>query len=137
MTVRARALRGNLTDAERALWQRLRGDALGVRFRRQLVIDARYIVDFCAPEQRLVVEVDGGQHTDSPGDRVRDSYLQRRGYRVLRFWNTDVLRDLDAVLTAIHDAIHAGRDVNPSRFPSPPRRGERGEALSGSTTETP
>lgn len=137
MTARARALRGNLTEAERVLWQHLRGDALGVRFRRQLVIDARYIVDFCAPDARLVVEVDGGQHAESTTDRVRDSYLESRGYCVLRFWNSDVLRDLDAVLTAIHDAIQAGRDVHRSRFPSPSRRGERGEALSGSTTENP
>jgi len=101
MTARARGLRNAMTEAEKSLWARLRGDVLGVRFRRQLVIEQRCIVDFCAPAVSLVVEVDGGQHTESAADVRRDRELETLGYRVLRFWNNDVLRDTDAVVGAV------------------------------------
>ena len=125
MTDRARALRTNMTDAERRLWAGLRGDRLGVRFRRQLVIDKRYIVDFCAPDIGLVVEADGGQHVNAPTDLIRTSYLERRGYTVLRFWNNEVLVETMAVLERIHATVGALLSAKASP-PSPLRGGEGG-----------
>jgi very-short-patch-repair endonuclease len=142
MTRRAQALRNSMTDAERALWQGLRGDRLGVRFRRQLVIDARYIADFCAPQVALIVEVDGSQHADNAGDVIRTSYLEKRGYRVMRFWNHEVLTMTQAVLEAIYAEVLArtsppaplrhgeGRSGDGTLLhPSPSRRGAGGEVL--------
>ena len=124
MTARARALRNTMTDAERRLWAGLRGDRLGVRFRRQLSIDGRYIADFCAPSLSLIIEVDGSQHADSVPDAIRTAYLEKRGYRLLRFWNSDVLNALDSVLEAVHACIQdltEGKSSPPSPLP-----GERG-----------
>jgi len=101
----ARRLRQNMTDAERALWRLLRQRQIkGLRFRRQVPID-HYIVDFACLEVRLVVEVDGGQHSDSEADRKRDSNLHSQGFRVLRFWNNDVLSNPDGVCRTIIDAL--------------------------------
>jgi very-short-patch-repair endonuclease len=119
MTKRAQALRNSMTDAERVLWQGLRDDRLGVRFRRQLVIDTRYIADFCAPGVMLVIEVDGSQHADSAGDIVRTSYLEKRGYRVMRFWNNEVLTMTEAVLETIYAEVIARTSP-----PAPLRSGE-------------
>ncbi len=99
-------LRRNMTDAERALWRVLRDGKNGFRFRRQEPID-RYIVDFVCFKARLVVEVDGGQHSGSATDQVRDAYLKSQGFRVLRFWNNDVMSNFDAVHSAILDALSA------------------------------
>lgn len=98
----ARQLRKNLTDAERHLWQRLRGRQLnGVKFRRQQCI-GDYIVDFVSLEHRLVIELDGGQHAGQQDyDAARSAFLQAQGYRVLRFWNHDVLQHTEAVLDSI------------------------------------
>ncbi len=98
----ARRLRRDQTDAERVLWFRLRDRRLsGWKFRRQVPID-RYIVDFCCAETKLVVELDGGQHDqDRARDEVRTGLLEAKGYRVLRFWNNDVLSNSDGVLTSI------------------------------------
>lgn len=123
MTGRARALRGAMTEAEKRLWARLRGDALGVRFRRQLVIVQRYIVDFCAPAVSLVVEVDGGPHTEGAADVRRDGELEKLGYRTLRFWNNDVLREIDAVVGAILAEVAARSPAKASPL-SPLRDGE-------------
>lgn len=127
MTARARSLRNGMTAAERVLWSGLRGDQTGVRFRRQLVIDQRYIVDFCAPEIRLVVEADGGQHVGSDGDLVRTEDLQLRGYAVMRFWNNDILANRDGVLETItwrvRDLLAAKRPL-----PRPLSETERGES---------
>src|SRR5689334_7034787 len=87
---RARSLRSNMTDTERALWRGLRDRQLGWRFRRQFPIPP-YVVDFACIEARLIVECDGGQHA-RPGDHdLRDGELRRQGWRILRFWNNDVL----------------------------------------------
>ena len=93
MVARARRLRRNTTDAERALWRVLsRGQLDGQRFRRQHPV-GRYVVDFACVPAKLVVEVNGGQHDEQrDADEARDSWLRTRGYRVLRFWNHDVLR---------------------------------------------
>ena len=96
-----RDLRKGATDAERRLWQRLKGCQLaGVKFRRQHPFDG-YVLDFVSLENRLIVEVDGGQHLDSERDRVRDQRLMSAGFRVLRFWNNQVLEQTDAVVAAI------------------------------------
>jgi very-short-patch-repair endonuclease len=107
VTRRARALRRRPTDAEQKLWQRLRHDQLGVRFRRQHPIGP-YVVDFVCLPARLVIEVDGGQHADRVNrDTVRDAWLQEKGFVVLRFWNPQVLSELDAVVDRIDAHISA------------------------------
>jgi very-short-patch-repair endonuclease len=94
------------TASEEALWQALRGVALGVAFKRQVPLGDRYIADFFAPSVRLVVEVDGGVHRRSrAADRRRDEWLQRRGYRVVRVAAEVVLRDVDVALRAIGAAL--------------------------------
>ena len=106
IAARAIDLRHNLTDAETKLWGALRSHQLqDVHFRRQYVIGS-YIVDFCAPERKLVIEVDGGQHLDAQEyDAGRTVFLRSQGFRVLRFWNDEVLRDLDAVLEVILECL--------------------------------
>ncbi len=100
-TNRARLLRKNMTDAEQALWQRIRFNHLGVKFRRQTPID-RYFVDFYCHEFGLVVELDGSQHMNQAEyDEQRTRYLQGLGLRVIRFWNNDVLLNIEAVLEEI------------------------------------
>ena len=99
---RARRLRRDQTEAERKLWARLRaGQLCGAKFRRQHSI-SYFIVDFCCLEHRLVVELDGGQHAEQVEmDRRRSVFLAGRGYRVLRFWDNEVMEDTDAVLKRI------------------------------------
>jgi len=100
----ARQLRKQMTDAERALWRLLRHRQVGgLRFRRQVPID-RNIVDFACLEARLVIEVDGGQHSESQSDKVRDAYLHSQGFRVLRLWNNDVLSNREGVHRTIIEA---------------------------------
>jgi very-short-patch-repair endonuclease len=104
---RARALRTNATDAERTLWRHLRARALdGHKFVRQVPID-RYVVDFICREARLIIELDGGQHAGSAYDAARDAALGRLGYRVVRYWNADVLRNLEGVLTDLKRQLSA------------------------------
>src|SRR5690349_8314562 len=93
LLVLARTMRKNATNAERRMWSRLRDGRLdGLKFRRQAPI-GRAIADFVCYEHKLIVEVDGGQHSGSARDIVRDAELNRRGFRVLRFWNIDVMRN--------------------------------------------
>lgn len=124
---RSRVLRGQPTDAERLLWQRLRGRQMsGHRFRRQHPL-GRYIVDFACLEAGLIVEVDGGQHlTDEARDQVRTEWLAARGFRVLRFWNHEVLTQIDGVAEAIWRALQA-HERDPALDPHPdlpPARGK-------------
>ena len=104
----AKMLRNRSTDAERALWRRLRArQILGVKFRRQVPIGA-YVVDFISYDARIVIELDGGQHAVSPQyqrDVERDRWLEEQGFLVLRFWNSDVLLNMDGVLLRLLDAI--------------------------------
>lgn len=102
----ARQLRSNMTDAERHLWYYLRGHRfLGLKFKRQKPM-GRYIVDFICLEYRLVIELDGGQHqVQVEGDAERDRYFIEQGYRVLRFWNHEVLGETDSVLEVIRRAV--------------------------------
>jgi len=106
-TVRVeRKLRGAQTDAERKLWFALRDRRLGgFKFIRQEAIGP-FIADFVCRERKLIIEVDGGQHAESQRDAVRDAYLAREGYRVMRFWNNDVLTNREGVLLTILDALN-------------------------------
>ncbi len=99
---RARKLRNEATDAERHLWRHLRREQLaGYKFRRQFPVGP-YIVDFICVPARLVLELDGGQHLDAQAyDAARTLEIEARGYRVLRFWNDDVLLRTEAVLEEI------------------------------------
>jgi very-short-patch-repair endonuclease len=103
---RAHELRGELTPAETRLWAYLRRKAVqGAAFRRQHAIGP-YIVDFCCIKRMLVVELDGSQHLDQAEyDRERTAFLEGEGYRVLRFWNQDVERDMNGVIAAIESAL--------------------------------
>lgn len=102
----ARQLRQSQTDAEAKLWQHLRShQLLGAHFRRQHALGS-YIADFCAPSQRLIIEVDGSQHLEQAAyDAERTAFFASKGYRVLRFWNTDVLNNIESVLLVISQAI--------------------------------
>ncbi len=104
----ARNLRRNLTDAERRLWSRLRRrDLMRFYFRRQVPLGP-YVVDFVCKRQRVVVELDVGQHSSRKDyDARRTKHLNRMGYEVLRFWNNDVLKNMDGVLESILTALHA------------------------------
>ena len=119
---RARGLRQTMTDAERTLWCHLRNRQLsGLKFRRQHEID-RYIVDFVCTEALLIVELDGGQHADQVNyDERRTQQLEAMGYRVLRFWNNDVLVNIDSVLEVVMEAL-----ASPAPHPNPLPAGGRG-----------
>jgi very-short-patch-repair endonuclease len=97
----ARTLRRELTEAEGKLWQELRGRRLdGIKFRRQVPV-GRFIADFLCADAMLIIEIDGSQHADSSYDRERAAELKTRGFRVLRFWNDDVLREMNSVCDTI------------------------------------
>jgi very-short-patch-repair endonuclease len=112
-------LRINMTDAEKKLWRVLRCKQFdGFKFRRQHPFE-QYILDFVCLTRKLVVEVDGGQHTDAVRlDTERTALLERAGFRVLRFWNHEVLTKIDAVQECIWRALHENTDPSPPR-PSP------------------
>ena len=115
-----KALRKNLTDSERKLWGHLRARQLeGLKFRRQEPIGS-YVVDFVCFEKRLVIEVDGGQHAQEQNkDAVRDGWLREQGFRVLRFWDNEVMANIEGVLGSIRE------NIAPSPSPSHPGRGTR------------
>ena len=104
----ARELRQEQTNAEKALWMRLRSRQLqGVKFRRQQPIGP-YIVDFASFERKLIIEIDGGQHSEETikeRDEKRTIGLKERDYRIIRFWNNEVLTNLEGVLERIREAL--------------------------------
>lgn len=110
---RARHLRRNMTDTERALWRVLRTyKDKGFHFRKQVPMGS-YIVDFACHSARLVIEVDGGQHGTDAGieaDAARTAWLESQGYRVMRFWNNDVLEAIGGVTRLIDDALESGTE---------------------------
>ncbi len=115
-TRRSRELRNSATHAERMLWRHLRNRQLGgVRFNRQVPIGP-YICDFVARTPKLVIELDGGQHALSTEiDARRTAYLECRGYRVLRFWNNDVLENVEGVITVVVAEFRDRPSPSPSR----------------------
>jgi very-short-patch-repair endonuclease len=126
----AKALRERMTDSEQALWRQLRAHRLvGAKFKRQQPIGP-YVVDFACLQSRLVIEVDGGQHNESEPDRARDAWLEQNGYQVLRFWNNEVLSNLEGVLERIAACIPLSPGPSPSR-------GEGGEGRTKSTSLSP
>lgn len=95
------ALRKDSTPAERKLWSRIRNDQLGVTFRRQHAI-GNYIPDFCSPKAKLIIELDGSQHLEQEQyDEERTKHLESLGYKVIRFWNNDVMNNINSVILAI------------------------------------
>ena len=113
LTNNARVLRQNLTDVEFLLWQRLRNrQILNCKFRRQFPI-APYIVDFCCLDLKLIIELDGSQHFEqSQYDSERNSYLAKRGFKVIRFWNNEVMENIEGVLTKIYLVIEEIKKIN-------------------------
>jgi very-short-patch-repair endonuclease len=143
---RARKLRRDMTEAEQQLWRMLRSrQTEGYGFRRQVPIGG-FIADFVCHAARLIVEIDGGQHDpSSAAEASRTRFLEAEGYRILRFWNNEVLDNPEGVGAAIADALHQGspspiRPVTPTHIRSVtptrtlPHRGGGSEAT---TTETP
>jgi very-short-patch-repair endonuclease len=128
---RAKSLRRELTQAERKLWSVLRNRQLsGAKFRRQQPIGP-FIADFVCHDRRLIIEADGGQHADSIADKRRTSFLESKGYRVLRFWNNDILNNLDGVAQVIASALSTPHPAQAAPESPSPSRGERIGAING------
>src|SRR4029453_13109208 len=110
----AKKLRANTSPHEGALWRALKELPIeGTHFRRQAPI-GRYVVDFFCPAKRLVIELDGGHHNEdatAKRDSERQAWLEQEGYRVIRFWNSDVTADLNAVLERIYMEVHGSLDA--------------------------
>jgi very-short-patch-repair endonuclease len=122
----ARKLRSRMTDAERKLWFAFKDRRFAAfKFRRQVPVGP-YIADFLCFELRLIVEVDGGQHAESVRDADRDNWLAQNEFRVVRFWNNDVLQNLEGVLTSLVGELD--RTPHPTSSlrstPPSPARGE-------------
>ena len=110
----AKKLRANTTPHERILWRALKELPIeGTHFRRQAPIGP-YIVDFFCPAKRLIIELDGGHHNEdatAARDSERQAWLEQEGYRVIRFWNSDVTADLNAVMERIYMEVHGALDA--------------------------
>ena len=106
IVAKARKLRRTSTDVERQLWHRIRDKQIDeFRFRRQRPI-GKYIVDFVCLDAKLIVELDGGQHaTNDEYDNGRTAFLESLGYRVVRFWNNEVIENMDGVLERLHENL--------------------------------
>jgi very-short-patch-repair endonuclease len=108
----ARALRSRMTDAERKLWFALCDRRFAnFKFRRQVPIGP-YVADFVCFERRIIIEVDGGQHAGSARDERRDSWLSANNFLVLRFWNNDVLSNIDGVLLSLLETLHERHETS-------------------------
>ena len=121
---KAKSLRREMTDAERRLWSVLRSRQLsGAKFRRQQPIGP-FIADFVCQELRLIVEADGGHHAESASDARRTAFLATKGYRVLRFWNNEILQNLEGVAETILAALVSPHPAQPAAESPSPSRGE-------------
>ena len=120
-------LRQQMTEAETLLWRHLRAHRLnGAKFKRQQALGV-YVVDFVNFEARVIVEADGGQHNESRHDAVRDAWLAAQGFTVLRFWNNEILGNIEGVLAQIAEAVAAASPSPPAPLP----QGGRGENRRG------
>jgi very-short-patch-repair endonuclease len=133
----AKKLRSNTTPHERMLWRALKELPVdGTHFRRQAPIGS-YVVDFFCPAKRLIIELDGGHHNEDDAfrrDQERQAWLEQEGYRVVRFWNSDVTSNLNAVMERIYVELHGSREGEPEPLkhrrysrklhPTPPLRGD-------------
>ena len=122
--IKARELRKNLTEAERILWRHLRFRQLGgYKFRRQQPLGP-YIVDFVCLGRKLIVEVDGGQHSEQVVyDAERSTWLETQGFRVLRFWNHEVLKEIGVIKDVIAEALNCS--FNTPHLSPPPQGGRK------------
>jgi very-short-patch-repair endonuclease len=111
LTPVAQKLRRAPTDAAKRLWSRLRAKQLGVQFTREFPIGGA-IADFACRRAKLVVEVDGGQHSDSSTDEARTRMIESHGYQVIRFWNNDVLQNTDGVVLRITETLALATNRN-------------------------
>jgi very-short-patch-repair endonuclease len=115
----AKKLRSSTTPHERALWRALKElPVSGTHFRRQAPIGP-YVVDLFCPAAYLIIELDGGHHNDdetAEQDRARQLWLEREGYRVIRFWNSEIANDLNAVMERIYVELHGGRDAEAAQL---------------------
>ncbi len=125
----ARSQRQKPTEAEKLLWNKLRSmKSGGVKFRRQQPIDG-YIVDFIEFDKRLIIEIDGGQHNETQNiarDNKRTAYLENQGFHLIRFWDSDVLRNMDGVLEKIRETL---AELSPSPLPLPSRERRKKASL--------
>jgi very-short-patch-repair endonuclease len=121
---KAKKLRREMTDAESKLWSILRNSQLnGAKFRRQQPIGP-FIVDFVCQQARLIIEADGSQHADSLADARRTDFLGSKGYRVLRFWNNEIIENLEGVAESILAALSIPHPAQPAAESPSPSRGE-------------
>jgi very-short-patch-repair endonuclease len=130
---KARSLRRMMTNAERKLWYMLRDRRFAdAKFRRQVPL-GRYVADFLSYEKKLVVEVDGGQHSDSVSDVVRDNWFRSQGFTVARIWNNDVLKNLEGVATMLLEIMSADtpHPASPPQAAAKPPSPTRGEGKGG------
>jgi len=134
----ARRLRKTMTPAERKVWRAIKElEFAHAHFRRQAPIGP-YVVDFASHRLGIVIEVDGGQHNEAAGlakDRVRDAWLHSRGYRVLRFWNNEVMQNIAGVTETIMKAVRDAEAATP--HPNPPPQGGRGRKRRRSASSSP
>ncbi|MFZ2525810.1 MAG: endonuclease domain-containing protein [Candidatus Ferrigenium altingense] len=126
----AKSLRRNLTDAEQKLWYHLRAHRfMGRKFKRQKPI-GRYVVDFVCLEEKLVIELDGGQHAENiEYDKARDSWLRSEGYTVLRFWNNELMNEMEGVLEQIRLALSNEAVHSETLSPGPSPTSVRGDEV--------
>ena len=120
-TLRSRELRNNPTDAEKLLWRHISNRQLGgIRFNRQVVIRP-FICDFVARKAKLIIELDGGQHAqNADADAKRTKFLESHGYRVVLFWNNEVLENIEGVVASIEQALADRPSPSTLRASSPP-----------------
>ena len=123
---KSRQLRKNMTPQERKLWYIIKNRQFnGYRFRRQFPL-GQYIVDFICREKKIIIEIDGGQHNEIKNiqyDNERTEYLISEGYKVLRFWNNDIDKNIGGVYEKLKEAFEIGGNITPPQ-PSPAREGE-------------
>lgn len=107
----AREMRKNLTSQERKLWLALKNSNLGFKFRRQFNVDNKYIADFICFEKRLIIEIDGGQHNQSFADVIRNFYLKKENFRIIRFWNNEIDNNFDGCIKFLTNELNTPHPV--------------------------